>query len=654
MNRGALRLLAVLALLLFGAVALDRRGPRSVSVSQRVLPALAADDLRRVELQSVGGAPVVLERDAAGGWRVDGHPADPDAMRDFLANLEYLSWRRRVPPAEAAARGLDPPRFRVVFVDSDGRRELAIGRSEPALGRTWARASLPFHFLVDDQAARALDRDAGELRRRRVFLPGPGEPERVRIEDAGGAALELSGLPACVAAPVGGCALADRRRTGELIDRLEELSLTRFLAAPPPGTTARVITYGVEKLEIGGVCPDAAGERAVVTAAGAGCLAERDVAQLLAEPLDAPAWVERRVTSLEPAAVDRIRAGEVVLERRGSTWRHGDVELSSEAVREWLDVLASHRGTPSWTRTPPSGPATLELAAGPRREVLRLAADRPVIRRGDEPVELTVHPAARAAFTLDLARLADRRVIELDATALAEIRVEEPGTSAEVVSRGATLDDWRVSAPVNVPADEATVAALRKALSPLHAAAATAGRPTPDQGLDPPRRRLTLVEAPRPDAPEGSRRVLELGATVADGCHARVAGREVVYLLRTPTCAALSAHFATRDAYTLEPDELRAVTIDGRRLERHGTAWYDASGNPVPDEESRAATSVVRLLARAPAVAGYGPPPAGRMVVIEGPEAPITLIVNRDTYARADRPVLYRTPPAACTPTLCR
>jgi hypothetical protein len=355
MNRGALRLLAVLALLLFGAVALDRRGPRSVSVSQRVLPALAADDLRRVELQRVGGAPVVLERDAAGGWRVDGHPADPDAMRDFLANLEYLSWRRRVPPAEAAARGLDPPRFRVVFVDSDGRRELAIGRSEPALGRTWARASLPFHFLVDDQAARALDRDAGELRRRRVFLPGPGEPERVRIEDAGGAALELSGLPACVAAPVGGCALADRRRTGELIDRLEELSLTRFLAAPPPGATARVITYGVEKLEIGGVCPDAAGERAVVTAAGAGCLAERDVAQLLAEPLDAPAWVERRVTSLEPAAVDRIRAGEVVLERAA---RPGAMVTSSCRPKR------SASGSTCWPHTGARrrGPARLRRA----------------------------------------------------------------------------------------------------------------------------------------------------------------------------------------------------------------------------------------------------------------------------------------------------
>jgi hypothetical protein len=517
----ALRRLAALVLALAGAVILDRPPPRAVSASDRVLPALAAGAVRRVELARAGVPPTVLES-SPGGWRVDGHPADPAAVRDLLGGLEYLAWRRRLPPEHGAARGLDPPRLRVHVDDGRVPRELLIGRAQPGLGRTWATTpGAAYHYLVEDHAARALDLGAADLRRRRAIIV---DAARLRI-DEGERAVAFSGRPPCVTAPAGGCALADRERVGVLVDGLEAVALARFLDGPPPSPAVRAFASGTEALAIHGDCPSAIGERAVTSSAGAGCVADADLAPLLAAPIDPLAWVERAVTSLDPNAVDRIRAGDVVLERRGGSWRRGEAELDGQAVRAWLETLASVQGAPSWTRTPPSGEPTVELGAGARREALRLEGD--VVRRDVEPLALAIPRAARAAFALDLVALTDRRVVELDATALAELVVEEPGAPAAIVRRGATLDDWRVLAPAGATADLAAIAALRSALAPLVGDPVAPGRFVPA-------RRLTLVADP-----DGARVVVELTAD----CRVRRAGEPLAYRLRPAACSALSARF---------------------------------------------------------------------------------------------------------------
>ena len=92
--------------------------------------------------------------------------------------------------------------------------------------------------------------------------------------------------------------------------------------------------------------------------------------------------------------------------RRGAGWRQGATELSSDAVREWLDALLSVEGTPRWSEltggsvpvASPSAPAVI-LGAGDRREraVLLDGPAAPEVRRDGEPLLLAMGSSIPAA-----------------------------------------------------------------------------------------------------------------------------------------------------------------------------------------------------------------------------------------------------------------
>ncbi len=230
-----------------------------VSATARLWPGC---DLDRVVWERSGEASVTLKRvDGGPGYSVlDGAeggpwPADDAAVRDLFGTLTLLRAERRF-PVERGERGLGSPRVRVRAVCDDGREtEFAIGDRIAALDRVWlatdtAESGADVDYLIAGHAARSIDRTVAELRARQVF------PQLERMRDGldDGVSLEvqatagqvrIAGDPAMVELGsdvfdgLGGRdglgerlrVRADSGRVSELVQRLSELRIARFVGA---------------------------------------------------------------------------------------------------------------------------------------------------------------------------------------------------------------------------------------------------------------------------------------------------------------------------------------------------------------------------------------------------------------------------------------
>ncbi|HKA87387.1 MAG TPA: DUF4340 domain-containing protein [Haliangiales bacterium] len=628
MTRRGLLALSLAVVALATAVALDRPRRAAPDEPGRFFPGLAPASVRRIEIRAPSRPPLVLERTSE-ELTLPGLPTDRDAVRDLVASLALLASRRRAPAGPG--HGLETPRLEVGVTDDKGTRVLLVGNREPALGRVWAALrGAPEHHLVDDWAARAVDRTADDLRRRAPFAGG--DVASVRLE-AGGTTIDIAGRPAGVAVP-GGRALADHRKLAALIGRIEELRALRFVAAAE-GTASLILTVDGETLRALGDC--AAGERLAASPVGAICLPSDAVAaleKLASSPLE---WVERGPFAASPGAVRAIdlrpAAGPTLhLERAAGAWLLDGKRIDDTAVDGWLRELAAVRATSVASAAPvaarPAGADEIAVQAGGAPEVAWLAGG--TIRRPGEPIALAAPRGTERFFRADPVEFADRTVLSFEPSALADVDID-----GERAVRGASLDDWSLRAPVVVAADSAAIDKLRETLAALRARKVAAARSTPEHGLAPPRHVVTLGLAPAPGQERGETHVLEIGAETATGaCYARRRGDGPVYLLGPDDCRALAAHLATRQV--LVASSVQGAALDGRPLE--------------PDELA----ALARALARAPAVVGYGPLP-GRELVLDTTEGPVALTFARHEYARKDRPVRYRVPADACDrwPSLC-
>jgi Domain of unknown function (DUF4340) len=661
-----LEILALLVVALAVVVLVDQPPAAVAPLPDRLFPGLVAARVARLHLLGAGRPEMVVAR-VDEGWTLDpgALPADDDAVADLTGTIEYLAYRRRVAHAAGGSRGLDAPRLTLEIGDSDGGVHLLhVGAPEPLLGRTWITLGGNDDFLVDDYAIRALDRRPDDLRRR-TPLAGAASADAIGIA-AGGHEVVLSGRPACVAL-AGGCAAADRTRVTALRNRLTDLAMSQFLARAPEGPAALRVTAGDTRLEAtDAACPDAPDERQVRSPLGAGCIAASTLADLVRDAATPEAWVETSPLTLPAPDVDRITLGALVLERVGGGWtRVGQGAVDAEAVRSWLDALASFRGRVAVTAplaAVPAGATKIGLAAGDRTETLLLLAGSgpAVLRRDAEPVALTVHPGVRSVVHADATTFADRSVLELEPTALAEIRVETWSRAGppivETAIRGTTLEHFTLATPVPLPVDDARLDKLRDTASHLRAARVAAFTRAALHGLTAPRRRITfIVDAPIGEA--GVREhVLELGATTPDGsCYAARGGDATVFLLAAAACDTFAAALASRHVYDLAPDEAVAVSAFGDSAERHGGAWYRADGTRLDPPASARLASAIKLLAVAPDVAGYGTIAGGAPLVFTGPKGPISLHAGRGEYVLDGRPVRYRIPDELCQrfPSVC-
>jgi hypothetical protein len=571
----------------------DARAVRSIRFERPGAPAVV------IERE----APVPPGSPAEEGWSLHlpasgaaSFPVDPAALRELFGTIEMLAAIRRDPG------GVPSPRITLVIEPRRGpiiRLELAGDVAGPT-DRVWlARAGQGGRFLVDGYAARALDA-ADSLRERR---PLRGRLDRVtRIEVAAGdRAAVLVGPDWHVELP-GGTARAAPERVRDLLDWAGRLRIDEFTRAGEGPPTAQLIfttRAGQSTIAyLAGACesaepgdrPGAApaetprdqpgeapaetpadpprdmlghaprrtpGEAPADTPVGRGCLPMRaDMAALS----QAETWVDR---DLVGAPVDRV--ARLRLERGGRAIEVARAD-SPEALRAWLTAWRSAAAGPlvpaeRWTAF-----ATVELEIdGDRREQIAIgrAGDRLAVRRGDDPVALLLQPSAAVLLDPSPHRFRSLDLLTADPSALRAATARRGARVIEAIERGEMLEDWRAAAPgsaTGAPSGSAgspsgsaatspmpaAIDSLRQAVGFLRAerfAAASAG---PGHGLSPPRRTVELVFDPPPGGAELERHTVELGASVGDGCYARLDRDPAVFELSAARCAGLFGPWTQR------------------------------------------------------------------------------------------------------------
>lgn len=108
------------------------RGPRVLRVAAHAVRRMAVD---------AGDRRFTAERDA-GGWRLDGMQATPEAaaaLRDLATTLARLRAVDAFTPDEPGAFGLDPPRATIVVETNKRRRRLDLGAVTSTGGALYAR-----------------------------------------------------------------------------------------------------------------------------------------------------------------------------------------------------------------------------------------------------------------------------------------------------------------------------------------------------------------------------------------------------------------------------------------------------------------------------------------------------------------------------------
>jgi hypothetical protein len=341
------------------------------------------------------------------------------------------------------------------------------------------------------------------------------------------------------------------------------------------------------------------------------------------------------------------------------------VPVDDDAFAAWWHDLASFAATtvvevpPS--PAPPVDAPTLELVPDGAPALILWVAPAPggdrtrvLVRRAGEPVGLVVHADVARYFEPDAVQFAARDVLDFEASALREVDVDRGGGVIEKATRGASLDDWSLSAPLELAADADAVGALRDAAAHLHATRAVAARPEAAHGLTPPRLALTFVVDPPPTTPEAAptRLTLALGATTKEGeCYARSgAGDAPVFLLDADSCAALAAPLASREVWP-ERDATAVELAAGKRYERNGPGWYGPEGTRVSEAMAASITAALHALGAPASVVGYGAIAHGATLTVtwaDGTKS--TLVVDRATksYALEGRAVRYGLPREAC------
>lgn len=672
MTRGALTFWAVLALALTVVVAADRPTPPPKVTPQRVWRDVRA----ATQLIVRRGADELVVPAPGPSPEVAGLPADPQAVRELWASAESLAWRRRVPVADTAARGLAAPRFTVTLVRPGGSETIAVGAADAVTGRTWLTCG-DAHCLVDSYAVAALDRSRDELRRREPFVLPEDRLDATGVLITGrDGRLELRDDPPRVATPAT-LALADPPRVLELLATLRRLRYQRFVDAPAvvPGASpprpALVIAAGGVHLGVFDACPGAPDLRLVQTAAlGWGCLPAGALDVLAERARDPLAWVDRALLAESPRGLTAVRleaVGGASLALVGpDPWRAAPgasaPTVDEAAVADWFRALAERevravRIAPA-PATPPPGTVIVTFTRARGASIVlwleRHDASGSLVRRAGEDVVLEVAGDLGELLSPAPYRFASRELVGIDSPRWRSLAITRGGVR-EVVERGDALGDVRVTAPLALAADAELYATLGEALGHAEALAFVAAAPRPGDGLTPPRLRVELTADPPPAgaAAAPTRAVLDVGAARPDGtCLARATLGEVaglVAVIDAELCQLLAQPLAARTLWSGAAVPVR-VTFGASVLTRGAAGWRDARGIALPTATSDALTATLAALA-APTPLAYGPlaTPRAMPLVIELDDGTrLELRVAGGEVALAGRDLRYAFPATAC------
>lgn len=235
-------------------------------------------------------------------------------------------------------------------------------------------------------------------------------------------------------------------------------------------------------------------------------------------------------------------AGAVQLRREGEKWSITEpipTEADENAVESLIGSLESARierrigveiDLKRYALEPPEATLVLESASS-ERQTLSLGGSNPIggayfaLLPGSDEVALVSSSLGDLARK-DLLSLRDKSLLALDPWKVTMLRIERPGGTVELHKPD---DGWRLTEPVEAPADGPTITDLLTSLERLRASSFV--EETPDAadlqryGLDPPVARIVVLQ----DGWESERAVL-FGNEANGDRHARTEGREPVVI----------------------------------------------------------------------------------------------------------------------------
>lgn len=614
-----------------------------------------------------------LDEFELGQWRITApieSDADQDAVDQLLSALEWLEARRSLSGITDEDRqrfGLAEPRASVRFSVAGEDVTVALGGEDPrGEGVYVAVSDRPDEaFVVGQDFVEALEHDVSHFRRKEMFAT-------LRSADVSSVELRTREASARVERAESGWrlrepyeALARTSAIEELFGMIRDVRATRFLAEGA-GDLGR---YGLDepsrelvvsrereghdaadrsplRLRVGGACPGHEGElTAMAGDEGPVVCVEAESVALLDQGADR--LRESRLLAMRDDAIERVEIeGPTDLQVRRD---EGDWELvrgedeqpaDDEAIADWTRALraqealayepASDEALRARGLASPRATVTFVASDEDRSESIALGAadaESVWVRRGDDPQLARFPIAAEALLTPGAIRFRDRRLVRDAEENAVRMRVARAGTEETVEKRGT---EWRVSAPVEVPADRVIVRDVARALASLTAIRFAADRAGPEHGLERPRIVLTATfEGPLPSEESGEDEhdhehehddeeeagppreiVLRIGAPTEGGAFARLGEDQAVFVVAGELVEDLEGPLASRDLLATETSELESLAIvrGGERVElrREGDGWSAGQG---PADEARTTLILDRLASmRALGTTSYGEP----------------------------------------------
>lgn len=316
-------------------------------------------------------------------------------------------------------------------------------------------------------------------------------------------------------------------------------------------------------------------------------------------------------------------------------------------IRIWQYDPGGPNPSPDISETLPSVEPRLDLVLGrhdPIRKTIygRIAGDDTILALPD--TVRNILPANAFAYR-------DLTILNFNPSEVDRITVERPGRSLTIQAPGSgtRATSWRLSEPVDAPADEQAVTALLVSLSSLRAESwesETVANPSAF-GFDPPGLRIRWL--PRPSAiakAEEAPRVLRIGRPKpgTQSFYANIEGEAAVFSVGPGDIAALDAELHDPRILSFDPDQTRRIILRwperSLALVNRGTDWrvdqgYDPSGfDPGPMDELNKAVSKLatsRFLhydGPIPPTYGFDPPRLSLEIEREGVVKPLTLLVG--------------------------
>ena len=620
-------ILALLCAAAFGAYMIDRAYFKSttqiVARQNHVFSqGIEAGLVQRVEIRrTLGGeeSTLVFERRDDEHWDV-AQPladwADSAQVESIISSLDLM--KSRSPLAEAESLdgfGLDAPvaEIRLIFAEKTQRLPAVLLIGKPAMSersaannvyvkdRDSANVAIVAGTILDT-ARKPLD----DFRSRDVLRFEPHRIDRVKLampaetivcERAGGRWRLIDPVDARADDPaVEGLleALLDASRMEFIADNVAEPGLAQYgLSAPRATITIRSSKEGnpTHKIAIGGPVRGMVGQFYATTDRTSSVFAvKKDLVDSLTKTHTD--LRDRNVLDFSVASPDSIRIStgnsEILLAagEGEAGWKMispRDRETDTRAITDLIEAVDELKAA-DWAAekaedlaqfglNPPAATITMDFAkdaaddpAGKEQRRVELLIGRKdgenccVKLAGEDPVMLvnaSIHDKATRPYLAYL----DRRIFNFDrsqATKLTVVRGDETSSC--------TKDDgeWKLTAPIDAPADRNNVSDILWDMSGLEADQIVAEdeKDFAKYGLDAPAAKITVTTKPQePDGPAQDHE-LHLGAADASGnSYARVAGRDVVFTVRATIARSFEKELRELTVLKFAPDDATSLHI---------------------------------------------------------------------------------------------